>query len=299
MDLEEGVISEEGLLWTSYIDGELGSGIARHIQLSPGTHLVSLYAQDDDGDGDIDCSDSDCVNDEACYFKVTGTVRTGTGQPIKNAEVYLVDASASKIILETHSNENGNFEIDYSHLAEQWGMPALNPSARLGVELADKTGQVQVLWDFQKVGKPYFIETTDFGHPTKTHFDMTMKSSNTLWSFGSIITGYDTLWDAAQIDYDSLHLFDFVKNNNTGDSFIEGYAELQKKWPGKAADIDEVFVAHGFFKDTNKGNGKCDLHEPYWDEDPDGKGPLPNGKWDTLQSRQMTITRQTLQGRVT
>ena len=46
------------------------------------------------------------------------------------------------------------------------------------------------------------------------------------------------------------------------------------------ADINEVFVAHGFFKDTNKGNGKYDLHEPYWDEDPDGKGSLPNGKWD-------------------
>jgi hypothetical protein len=118
------------------------------------------------------------------------------------------------------------------------------------------------------VGKPYFIETTDFGLPTKTHFDMTMKSSNTLWSFGSIITtaGYDTHWDALM----SKRLVNME----------EVYAELQKKWPGKAADINEVFVAHDFFKDTNKGNGKYDLHEPYWDEDPDGKGSLPNGKWD-------------------
>ena len=233
------------------VDACLGTpaGVAVDDKGCPIYPEICFNAQDDDGDGDIDCSDSDCVNDEACYFKVTGIVRTGTVQPIKNAEFYLVDASASKIILETHSNENGDFEIDYSHLAEQWGMPALNPSARLGVELADKTGQVQVLWNFQKVGKPYFIETTDFWLPTKTHFDMTMKSSNTLWSFGSIITGYDTHWDALM----SKRLVNME----------EVYAELQKKWPGKAADINEVFVAHGFFKDTNKGNGKYDLHEPY------------------------------------
>jgi hypothetical protein len=48
-DLEDGVIPDEGLLWTSDIDGELGSGSALPVLLSLGTHLVSLYAQDSDG----------------------------------------------------------------------------------------------------------------------------------------------------------------------------------------------------------------------------------------------------------
>lgn len=49
MDLKDGVIPDEGLLWTSDIDGELGSGSALPVLLSLGTHLVSLYAQDSDG----------------------------------------------------------------------------------------------------------------------------------------------------------------------------------------------------------------------------------------------------------
>lgn len=64
-------------------------------------------------------------------------------------------------------------------------------------------------------------------------------------------------------------------------SFKEVYDAIKAKWPAKSAEIDDLFVAHGIFKDTNQGNGRYDEGEPYWDEDPDGNGPLPpNGKRD-------------------
>ncbi len=411
-------------------------------------------ALDDDGDGDLDCDDSDCAADENCYFKVTGTVRTALGRPMKNVKVSLLDSFSGVVYLETHTDVGGNFEIDYSSMAKGWGMPSSTLPAKLRVELTDKLGQVQVLWDFGKANEPYAAETMEVGLPTKEHFDLTMRMSNTVWSVHSFIVtpGYDTHWDASQIYYDSLRLFDFVrnelgypyayggnplpvkiyiyssettgafyspalrgggifmspldsrhqnhqcpencvwhelfhftmynkygawssyggkganhegfKNNNTGDSYEEGFAEfwplilskgldgatdavyggfanlelnynpwmaegldeelavaslfwdlvdsssdtgdnlafshkelwsvlmskrlvsmkevydeLQKKWPDSAVGINEVFVAHGFFKDTFKGNGTYDAREPYWDADPPGPAG-PNGKWD-------------------
>ena len=47
-DLEDGIIPDENLIWTSDIDGELGVGSAIVATLSPGTHHITLQAQDSD-----------------------------------------------------------------------------------------------------------------------------------------------------------------------------------------------------------------------------------------------------------
>jgi len=49
MDLEDGVIPDERLHWTSDIDGELGSGSVLPVLLSMGTHQITLYAKDSAG----------------------------------------------------------------------------------------------------------------------------------------------------------------------------------------------------------------------------------------------------------
>jgi LPXTG-motif cell wall-anchored protein len=57
-------------------------------------------------------------------------------------------------------------------------------------------------------------------------------------------------------------------------SFKEVYDAMKAKWPEKSDEINKLFVAHGIFKSTYPGNGQYDEGEPYWDEDPDGNGPL-------------------------
>jgi hypothetical protein len=57
-------------------------------------------------------------------------------------------------------------------------------------------------------------------------------------------------------------------------SVKEVYNAIQNKWPEKRKEIDDVFIMHGFFKDTFKGNGKYDPYEPFWDDN-------KNGKWNT------------------
>jgi len=52
--------------------------------------------------------------------------------------------------------------------------------------------------------------------------------------------------------------------------FKDIYDALKAKWPAKSGEIDELFVAHGIFKDTNPGNGKYDNGEPFWDKNQDG-----------------------------
>jgi hypothetical protein len=49
LDAEDGLISDENLRWYSDIDGELGAGYALWVRLSPGSHTVTLYAQDSTG----------------------------------------------------------------------------------------------------------------------------------------------------------------------------------------------------------------------------------------------------------
>ena len=45
-------------------------------------------------------------------------------------------------------------------------------------------------------------------------------------------------------------------------SFYEG---LTKKYPGNKQQIDDIFLMHGFWKETSPGNGKHDAEEPYRD----------------------------------
>lgn len=45
-------------------------------------------------------------------------------------------------------------------------------------------------------------------------------------------------------------------------SFYEG---LTRQYPGSRQQIDEVFLMHGFWKETSPGNGKYDTEEPYRD----------------------------------
>jgi len=53
LDLEDGIVPSENLTWFSDIDGELGVGSAISVMLSPGTHNITLYAQDAAGNTTI------------------------------------------------------------------------------------------------------------------------------------------------------------------------------------------------------------------------------------------------------
>ena len=46
LDLEDGIIPNESLTWISNVDGELGVGSAIFVLLSPGTHNLTLQAED-------------------------------------------------------------------------------------------------------------------------------------------------------------------------------------------------------------------------------------------------------------
>ena len=47
--MEDGVLSGSSLVWNSSVDGLLGNGNSISVQLSPGTHTISLTATDSDG----------------------------------------------------------------------------------------------------------------------------------------------------------------------------------------------------------------------------------------------------------
>ena len=48
-DIEDGVLIEESLVWSSNIDGEFGVGEEIYVSLSNGFHVISLSAEDSDG----------------------------------------------------------------------------------------------------------------------------------------------------------------------------------------------------------------------------------------------------------
>ena len=48
-DLEDGMLEESALAWTSSLDGDLGTGSTVLVTLSPGQHVITLTAMDRDG----------------------------------------------------------------------------------------------------------------------------------------------------------------------------------------------------------------------------------------------------------
>ena len=48
-DLEDGILGEDYLSWSSSLDGELGMGSKIFVSLSPGQHIITLSAVDSDG----------------------------------------------------------------------------------------------------------------------------------------------------------------------------------------------------------------------------------------------------------
>ncbi len=48
-DAEDGVLEGASLVWSSSIDGELGTGDDLYAELSPGLHTITLTATDSDG----------------------------------------------------------------------------------------------------------------------------------------------------------------------------------------------------------------------------------------------------------
>jgi hypothetical protein len=96
------------------------------------------------------------------------------------------------------------------------------------------------------------------------------------------------MWDSIEDNGDKMSvsykpLWDALMGQRL-QSFKDVYDALKAKWPEKSSEIDNLFVAHGIFKDTNPGNGQYDEGEPYWNEDPDGSGPLnPNGVRDPTE----------------
>ena len=45
-------------------------------------------------------------------------------------------------------------------------------------------------------------------------------------------------------------------------SFYEGFT---RQYPGSRKPIDDVFLMHGFWKETSAGNGQYDKDEPFRD----------------------------------
>ena len=74
------------------------------------------------------------------------------------------------------------------------------------------------------------------------------------------------LYDNDNEDGDSLYysietLWEILKVKR--DDFYEYYLALKEAKPKDADKIDELFVLHGFFADTRKGNGEYDWGEPW------------------------------------
>lgn len=77
------------------------------------------------------------------------------------------------------------------------------------------------------------------------------------------------LLDDDKIQMDLEEIWDILKFNHQ--DFASVYDALINKYPEKKSGIDEIFVTHGFFIDTNEGNQKWDANEPYRDINNNGK----------------------------
>ena len=67
-DVEDGPLTGESVVWTSSLDGVLGTGAELVVgELSPGQHLITVKATDSNG------------NESAASFDLTA----GTGEPLK------------------------------------------------------------------------------------------------------------------------------------------------------------------------------------------------------------------------
>ncbi|MBU0761551.1 MAG: hypothetical protein KKD39_00855 [Candidatus Altiarchaeota archaeon] len=64
-------------------------------------------------------------------------------------------------------------------------------------------------------------------------------------------------------------MWNVLKTKRT--DFYEYHKAFRQAHPDKSTQIDDIFLAHGFFEDKNKGNKKWDVGEPIRDSNKDGK----------------------------
>jgi len=78
-----------------------------------------------------------------------------------------------------------------------------------------------------------------------------------------------TPMDDDEVDLTIRELWEILKVPRL--DFTTVYEDLIKDYPEKRREISDIFVAHGFFADTNQGNGKYDIGDPFRDLDGDGE----------------------------
>ncbi|MCC7570526.1 hypothetical protein KO465_04220 [Candidatus Micrarchaeota archaeon] len=74
------------------------------------------------------------------------------------------------------------------------------------------------------------------------------------------------MWRLQQeIFYDELEFWNFLGDNKPTNS-QELYNAVLDEYPDEKETMDEIFIRHGFFRDSDIGNKKYDAGEPWWDK---------------------------------
>jgi hypothetical protein len=94
-----------------------------------------------------------------------------------------------------------------------------------------------------------------------------MENRYKAWSYAGkyeefAVTGI--LWSLYRDVFTLEEMWDILKVNRR--DFYEYYKAFHRAKPSKSKEIDSIFIAHGFFHDTNPGNKKWDVGEPLRDK---------------------------------
>jgi|GEM_PF-1998487 len=206
---------------------------------------------DDDLDTLIDCEDPDCAANAACVFVVTGTVRTPNGKKIEAVPVTLKDDFGIEIA-KTYTDESGIFVLDYSDAAASLGLPYDEVYSILTIDLAEKNGDFEILWDWGISPQIYSVSTKDILLPTNKHLDLTLYRGNKLlWQESKISDpDWDSHWDAANVYYETKRAIDFIRED-LGYAFNGGGNSLPIPVYVYTTETD----TGAFFSPSRKGTG--------------------------------------------
>lgn len=152
-DAEDGTLTGYSLVWTSSIDGEIGTGASFSItNLSVGAHTITLTATDSDGDSDVDSIEIivalfyDDFENADCLNKWTVGGRQQEGTNIADCEIrnestmgHLFKYSFTEInftpaVGAFEFSENLNFEFDMEVRVSSSGSAPSNYYGKSGAE---------------------------------------------------------------------------------------------------------------------------------------------------------------------